>query len=81
VIGYPRFGLSREGVTVNVSNWEDDPKPMEYLQEIWMQIRGLLPPWCEWNGIDQAMSVCGLLKEIEWQSVFRNYAELVRVNI
>jgi hypothetical protein len=81
VIGYPRFGLSREGVTINVCKWEDDPEPMEFLQEVWMQIRGLLPPWCEWNVIDQAVSVCGLLKEIEWQSVFRNCAEVVRVKI
>jgi hypothetical protein len=81
VIGYPRFGLSREGVTVNVCKWEDDPEPMEFLHEVWMQIRGLLPPWCEWNVIDQAISVCGLLKEVEWQSVFRNCAEVVRVKI
>jgi hypothetical protein len=81
VIGYPRFGLSREGVTVNVCKWEDDPEPMEFLHEVWLQIRGLLPPWCEWNVIDQAVSVCGLLKEIEWQSVFRNCAEVVRVKI
>jgi hypothetical protein len=81
VIGYPRFGLSREGVTVNVCKWEDDPEPMEFLHEVWMQIRGLLPPWYEWNVIDQAVSVCGLLKEIEWQSVFRNCAEVVGVKI
>jgi hypothetical protein len=81
VIGYPRFGLSREGVTVNVCTWEDDPEPMEFLHEVWMHIRGLLPPWCEWNIIDQVVSVCGLLKEIEWQSVFRNCAEVVRVKI
>jgi hypothetical protein len=81
VIGYPRFGLSREGVTVNFCKWEDDPEPMEFLQEIWMQIRVLLPPWCEWNVIDQAISVSGLLKEIEWQSVFRNCAEVVRVKV
>jgi hypothetical protein len=31
--------------------------------------------------IDQAVSVCGLLKEIEWQSVFRNCAEVVRAKI
>jgi hypothetical protein len=81
VIGYPRFVLSRDGVTVNVYKWEDDLEPIEFLQEVWMQIRGLLLPWCEWNVIDQVVSVCGLLKEIEWRSVFRNCAEVVRVNI
>jgi hypothetical protein len=46
-----------------------------------MQIRGLLPPWCECNVIDQEVPVYGLLKEIEWQSVFRNCAKVVRAKI
>jgi hypothetical protein len=46
-----------------------------------MQIRGLLPPWCEWNIIDQAVSICGILKKIDWQSVFRDCAEVVRVQL
>jgi hypothetical protein len=46
-----------------------------------MQIRGLLPPWCEWNIIDQAVYVCGILKRIDWQSVFRDCAEVVRVQL
>jgi hypothetical protein len=46
-----------------------------------MQIRGLLPPWCEWNIIDQVVSVCGILKKIDWQSVFRDCAEVVRVQL
>jgi hypothetical protein len=44
VIGYPRFGLAKECTTVSVTKWPDDPKPVEILFEIWMQIRGLLPP-------------------------------------
>jgi hypothetical protein len=81
VIGYPRFGLAKEGTTVSVTKWSDDPEPVETLAEVWMQIRGLLPPWCEWNIIDQAVSVCGILKKIDWQSVFRDCAEVVRVQI
>ena len=81
MIGYPRFGLAKEGVTVSVAKWLDDFKPVETLVETWVQIRGLLPPWCEWNIIDQVVSVCGLLKKVDWQSVFRNCAEVVRVEI
>jgi hypothetical protein len=44
VIGYPRFGLAKEGTTVSVTKWSDDPEPVETLAEVWMQIRGLLPP-------------------------------------
>jgi hypothetical protein len=65
VISYPRFGLAKEGLTVLVTKWFDDPELVETLAEIWIQIRGLLPPWCEWNIIDQAVSVCGLLKKVD----------------
>jgi hypothetical protein len=81
VIGYPRFGLAKEGTTVSVTKWTDDPEPVEILAEVWMQIRGLLAPWCEWNIIDQAVSVCGILKKIDWQSIFRDCAEVVRVQL
>jgi hypothetical protein len=81
VIGYPRFGLAKEGTTVSVTKWTDDPEPVEVLAEIWLQIRGLLPPWCELNIIDQAVSVCGILKKIDWQSVFRDCVEVVRVQL
>jgi hypothetical protein len=49
VIRYPRFGLAKEGVIVIVAKWLDDPKPVETLVEVWMQIRGLLPPCHEWK--------------------------------
>jgi hypothetical protein len=65
VIGYPRFGLAKEGVTVSVTKWFDDPEHVETLAETWIQVRGLLPPWCEWNIIDQVVSVCGLLKKVD----------------
>jgi hypothetical protein len=46
-----------------------------------MKIHGLQPPWCEWNCIAQAISVCGILEEIDWMSVFKDCAEVVRVKI
>jgi hypothetical protein len=81
VIGYPMFGLAKEGLNVSVTKWLDDPETVETLVETWIQIRGLVPPWSEWNIIDQAVSVCGMLKKVDWQSVFRNCAEVVRVEI
>jgi hypothetical protein len=46
-----------------------------------MQIRGLIPPWCEWNIVDQDVSLYGILNRIDWQSVFRDCAEVVRVQL
>jgi hypothetical protein len=81
VIGYPRFGLAKEAATISVTKWTDDPKTVEILSEIWMQIRGLLQPWCECNIIDQVVTICGILKRIDWQSVFKYCAEVVRVQL
>ena len=36
VIGYPRFGLEKEGVWVKVEAWSEDPEPAEVLQSIWV---------------------------------------------
>ena len=46
-----------------------------------MTVQGLLPHWCEWNTIDQAVSVVGILQDVDWKSVFKNNAERVRVKI
>jgi hypothetical protein len=47
VIGYPRFGLSKEGVWVKIEAWADDPEPAEILSDIWIKVTGLLSKWCE----------------------------------
>jgi hypothetical protein len=81
VTGDPRFGMSRNGLTVKAVQWSYDPKPVESLVEVWLQIRGMLPPWCELDIIDQVVSVCGLLREVDWTSVFKNCAEVVRIRV
>jgi hypothetical protein len=65
VIGYPTFELAKEGVIVSVVKWVDDLEPVETLVDTWIQIRGFLPSWCEWNIIDQSVSACGLLKKVD----------------
>ncbi|KAK1646729.1 hypothetical protein QYE76_064534 [Lolium multiflorum] len=81
VIGYPRFGLKKKGIWVKVEAWNDDPEPVEVLKEAWIKVTGLQTKWCEWTSLDQAVSVCGLLLEVDWLSVFRNNAQEVRVKV
>jgi hypothetical protein len=81
VIGYPRFGLSKEGVWVKVEAWADDPEPVETLSDIWIKVTGLQSKWCEWNTLDQAVYVCGIMRDVDWLSAFKNNAQEVRVKI
>jgi hypothetical protein len=64
-----------------VEAWNDDPEPVEVLKEAWIKVTGLQTKWCEWTSLDQAVSVCGLLLEVDWLSVFRNNAQEVRVKV
>ncbi|KAK1606173.1 hypothetical protein QYE76_029846 [Lolium multiflorum] len=81
VIGYPKFGLKKKGIWVKVEAWNDDPEPVEVLKETWIKVTGLQTKWCEWTILDQAVSVCGLLLEVDWLSVFTNNAQEVRVKV
>uniref|UniRef100_A0ACD5Y6C6 Uncharacterized protein n=1 Tax=Avena sativa TaxID=4498 RepID=A0ACD5Y6C6_AVESA len=81
VTGYPKFGVSKPCVWVKVEAWNDDLEPVESLKKVWVIITGLQTKWCEWNTLDQAASICGILEEVDWKSIFRNNAKEVRVLI
>jgi hypothetical protein len=81
VIGYPRFGLKKKGIWVKVEAWNDDPETVEVLRETWIKVTGLQTKWCEWNNLDQVVSICGLLLDIDWLSVFRKNSQEVRVKV
>jgi hypothetical protein len=41
IVGYPSFGLPKEGVFVNVHDWSGVMDYYVDLDEVWLQIRGL----------------------------------------
>lgn len=63
--GYPCFGLAREEVTVRVVAWKEELENFDELVETWVQLRKLIPKWCEWSTLDQITSVFGLLVEVD----------------
>ncbi|XP_044366775.1 uncharacterized protein [Triticum aestivum] len=81
VAGYPCFGLTNPDITVNVEVWKEELKGMEDLKEVWVQVRGLLPRWCEWSVLDQCTSAFGLLIDLDWQGMFQSLFECVRVKV
>lgn len=49
--------------------------------DVWVQVRGLLPKWCEWSILDQCTSAFGLIIDLNWQGMFQCLFEHVRVKI
>ena len=66
---------------MRVVAWAEDPDPVEVLNHVWVRVNGLQSKWCEWNVLDQAVSVIGLLVDVDWLSVFKNNAQTVRLKI
>jgi hypothetical protein len=81
VASYPCLGLMKEGVTVNVEVWDGEFHSEEENSEVWVQLRGLKPQWCTWDTLARFTSSFGLLVDIDWQGMFLNYYEVVRVKL
>ena len=82
VASYPCFGLcSREDISVRVVVWDGEIQHVSVVEEVWIQLRGLNPKWCEWDILDQITSVFGTLQDIDWKSTMQDISESVRVKI
>jgi hypothetical protein len=81
VASYPCFGLMKEGVTVNVEVWDGEFHSEEENSEVWVQLRGLKPQWCTWDTLARFTSSFGILTDIDWQGMFLNYYEVLRVKL
>jgi hypothetical protein len=59
------FNLGKEGVSVSVKPWKGELEPFAELEEVWLQLIGIPPKWCEWGVFDQFASCYGLLEDID----------------
>ena len=46
-----------------------------------MKVTSLDSQWCERSVIEQAVSLCRILIDIDWLSVFKDCSEIVRVKL
>ena len=66
---------------MNVEVWKGEITTFASLQKVWMKIRKINPKCCEWAILDQITSVFGTLMEVDWQSAFNSFFEVVRVKL
>jgi hypothetical protein len=77
----PSFSLRKEGVLVEVVEWVGDLDQFSELKEVWIQLEGIPPRWCDWRVFAQIASGFGLMLDVHWASLFKSFYENVRIKI
>jgi hypothetical protein len=77
----PSFNLRKEGVQVGVMKWIGDLDHFGELTEAWVQFEGIPPKWCDWSVFAHMTSSFGLLRDVDWTSLFKSFYEKVRLRI
>jgi hypothetical protein len=77
----PSFNLRKEGVQVEVVEWVGELEHFSELREVWIQLEGIPPKWCDWGVFAQMTSGLGLLVEVDCASLFKSFYENVRLRI
>jgi hypothetical protein len=77
------FKLKKEGVLVSLRAWNGDIEPYDSLEETWVQIRGVPPPprWSKWRTFRQIASSLGKMIEIDWNSLFSSFFNMVKIKV
>jgi hypothetical protein len=75
------FKMKKDSVLVSLKAWMGDIEPYDVLDEVWVQIRGVPPKWSSWRTFCQIASSLGKIIEIDWNSLFSGFFNMVRVKI
>lgn len=75
------FYLENETVMVSLKVWNGNIEPVASLTEVWVQVVGIPPKWCDWKTLWQVASTVGKLVEVDWQSLFASFYAMVRIKV
>jgi hypothetical protein len=71
----PSFNLRKQGVQVGVLEWIGEIDHFSELREIWVQLEGIPPKWCDWKVFAQMSSSFELMLEVGWTSLSKLFYE------
>jgi hypothetical protein len=81
IMSLPSFSLRKVGVMVEVVEWVGDLDHFSELKEVWVQLEGIPPKWCDCKIFAHMISGFGLLTDVDWASLFKSFYEKIRVRI
>jgi len=59
------FYLEKGTVMASLKVWNGNIEPVSSLTEVWVQVRGVPPKWCDWVTFRQVASTIGKLVEVD----------------
>jgi hypothetical protein len=65
MVYFTSFNLGKEGVSVSVKKWEGELEPYAEMEDVWIQLKGIPPMWCDSEVLDQFTLSYGLLEDVD----------------
>jgi hypothetical protein len=75
------FNLRKEGVQVEIMEWIGYLDHFGQLTNIWVQLEGIPPMWCDWSVFAHMASSFVRLLDVDWSSLFKYFYEKISVKI
>jgi hypothetical protein len=75
------FYMEKGTVMASLKVWIGNIEPVSRLTEVWVQVRGIPPKWCDWVTFRQVASTIGKLVEVDCHSLFASFFVMVRVKV
>jgi hypothetical protein len=66
---------------VEVLEWIGDTDHFSELKDVWLDLEGIPPKWCHWKVFAHITSSFGILREVDWSTLFKSFYASVRVKI